>query len=89
MAHPRLLFWHRIALLLDGAILLLSAGIGLAVWHSLETAADKMVQQSRAVLSAQTESFIQKLAPGQTATLNGQLARAQAEYGALYLKSQL
>ncbi len=91
MAHPRLLFWHRIALLLGGAIGLLSVGIGLAIWHSLESAADRMVRQSKAVLSAQTESFIQKLAQGQAATLDGQLAQAQhqAEYGALYLQSRL
>ncbi|MEZ4528607.1 MAG: PAS domain S-box protein [Desulfobacterales bacterium] len=86
-----LLFWHKILLLLSVTILVLTLGIAFAIRNTLDEAQREMGRESRAILSRQTENFIEKNVRGQAATLDVQLnrAKAAARYGAMYLEKYL
>jgi len=88
---PGLLFWHKILLLLSSAILVLTLGIAFAIRSTLDEAQREMGRESRAILSRQTENFIEKNVRGQVATLDVQMnrAKAAARYGAMYLEKYL
>ena len=86
-----LLLWHKILLLLSAAILVLTLGIAFAIRNTLDEAEKEMGWESRAILSRQTENFIEKNVRGQAATLDVQLNRAKtaARYGSMYLEKYL
>ncbi|MGE0082796.1 MAG: PAS domain S-box protein [Desulfococcaceae bacterium] len=88
---PGLLFWHKILLLLSAAIIVLTLGIAFAIRSTLDEAEKEMGRESRAILSRQTENFIEKNVRGQVVTLDVQLnrAKAAARYGAMYLEKYL
>ncbi len=84
-------FWHKIMILLVISFLCLTIALGFAVWHSLQESGREMGQKGRAILSDQTEAFIEKLVRGQAATLDVQFrqAMAAAGYGAIFITEQL
>jgi len=88
---PGMMFWHKILLLLFSAILLLTLGIAFAIRSTLDEAQKEMGRESRAILSRQTENFIEKNVRSQVTTLDVQMNRAKsaARYGAMYLEKYL
>ncbi len=81
------MLWHKILLLLSACIIFLTVGIALTTWQSLNRASSAIGEDSKNILSQQTELFLEKLAEERAAGLDVQLsqARSAALYGAVFM----
>ncbi len=73
--HPVLLFRHKILLLLVAVIFVLSFGIAFSTWLILNRESRSIEEDSKNILSTQTELFLEKLIYEQAANLDVQLVQ--------------
>jgi PAS domain S-box-containing protein len=83
----RFLLWHKLAILLVSAMLILTIGFVLTLRAASKRASEAIVQEGQAILSEQAEAFLSTVVADQAHTLDLQLIQAQeaAFYGAYIL----